>query len=69
VPGHLRGRVVGFYLFAFAGLAPVGGLVAGWLVATGGTALAFGVAGATGITLAAYAIGDRERIKASLARA
>ncbi len=69
VPGHLRGRVVGLYLFAFAGLAPVGGLVAGWLVAVGGTALAFGVAGTTGIAIAAYAINDRERIRASLARA
>ena len=69
VPGYLRGRVVGFYLFAFAGLAPVGGLVAGWLVAVGGTTLAFGVAGATGIAIAAYAIGDRERIRASLAGA
>src|SRR5262249_15155865 len=35
-PDHLRGRIVGLYLFAFAGLAPVGGLVAGWLVAVGG---------------------------------
>ena len=69
VPGHLRGRVVGLYLFAFAGLAPVGGLVAGWLVAEGGTALAFGVAGATGLAIALYAIGDRERLRASLARA
>jgi MFS family permease len=67
VPGHLRGRIVGLYLFAFAGLAPVGGLVAGWLVATGGTALAFGVAGATGLAVAAYAVGDRERIKTALA--
>ena len=69
VPGHLRGRVVGLYLFAFAGLAPVGGLVAGWLVAAGGTELAFGVAGATGLAIALYAIGDRERLRASLARA
>jgi len=68
VPGHLRGRVVGLYLFAFAGLAPVGGLVAGWLVAAGGTALAFGVAGATGLLIALYAIGDRGRLRASLAR-
>jgi MFS family permease len=69
VPGHLRGRVVGLYLFAFAGLAPVGGLVAGWLVAAGGTALAFGVAGTTGLAIALYAIGDRGRLRASLARA
>ncbi|HZO50369.1 MAG TPA: MFS transporter [Gaiellaceae bacterium] len=67
VPGHLRGRVVALYLFAFAGLAPVGGLVAGWLVATGGTELAFGVAGATGMLVGAYAIRDRERLRASLA--
>jgi MFS family permease len=69
VPGHLRGRVVGLYLFAFAGLAPVGGLVAGWLVAVGGTQLAFAVAGLTGAAIAAYAVADRERVKGSLAQA
>ena len=31
-PDHLRGRVVSLYLWAFAGLRPVGGLFAGWLV-------------------------------------
>ena len=31
-PDHLRGRVVSLYLWAFAGLAPIGGLLAGWLV-------------------------------------
>ena len=36
-PDHLRGRVVSLYLFAFAGLAPIGGLVAGWLAQVGGT--------------------------------
>jgi MFS family permease len=69
VPGYLRGRVVGLYLFAFAGLAPVGGLVAGWLVDVGGTELAFTVAGLTGAASAAYAILDRERIRTSLAHA
>jgi len=69
VPGHLRGRVVGLYLFAFLGLAPVGGLVAGWLVDVGGTELAFAVAGLTGAVIAAWAIADRERLKASLAQA
>jgi MFS family permease len=58
-PGHLRGRVVSLYLFAFAGLAPVGGIVAGWLVQVGGTALAFGVAGAAGLAIATYAIRAR----------
>src|SRR5919202_1116679 len=45
-PDHLRGRVIGFYYFAFNGLAPLGGILTGWLAATGGTELAFGVAGA-----------------------
>ena len=69
VPGHLRGRVVGLYLFAFLGLAPVGGLVAGWLVAVGGTELAFAVAGLTGALIAGYAIADRERLRTTLAQA
>jgi MFS family permease len=55
-PDHMRGRVLSLYLFAFAGLAPVGGLVAGWLVQLGGTRLAFGIAGATGLAIAGYAI-------------
>jgi MFS family permease len=54
-PDHLRGRVLSLYLFAFAGLAPLGGLLAGWLSDVGGTQLAFLVAGSTGLlmTLAA----------------
>ncbi len=58
-PDRLRGRVMSLYLFAFAGLAPVGGLVAGWLVQVGGTQLAFGVAGVTGLVIAAYGITAR----------
>lgn len=54
-PGHLRGRVMSLYLFAFAGLAPVGGLVAGWLAQAGGTPLAFGFAGAAGLAVVAWA--------------
>jgi len=54
-PDHLRGRVVSLYLFAFAGLAPVGGLVAGWLAQVGGTGLAFGVAGLSGLAAVAWA--------------
>jgi len=48
-PDHLRGRLIGLYLFAFVGLAPLGGLFAGWLADLGGTPLAFAVAGATAI--------------------
>lgn len=54
-PDHLRGRVISLYMFAFAGLAPVGGLVAGWLSELGGTPLAFGVAGAAGLVVATWA--------------
>jgi MFS family permease len=54
-PDHLRGRVISLYLFAFAGLAPIGGLVAGWLAEQGGTPLAFGVSGLTGLAAAAWA--------------
>jgi MFS family permease len=50
-PDHLRGRVVSLYLWAFAGLAPVGGLLAGWLCEVGGTRLSFTVAGATGLAM------------------
>jgi MFS family permease len=54
-PSHLRGRVMSLYLFAFAGLAPIGGLVAGWLAEQGGTPLAFGVAGASGLVVIVWA--------------
>jgi MFS family permease len=50
-PGHLRGRVIGLYYYAFNGAGPVGGIVTGWLAATGGTALAFAIGGA--VTLGA----------------
>jgi MFS family permease len=48
-PDYLRGRLIGIYLFAFLGLAPVGGLMAGWLAELGGTSLAFAVAGLTSL--------------------
>jgi MFS family permease len=62
-PDHLRGRLIGIYLFAFLGLAPVGGLFAGWLAEVGGTPLAFAVAGAT--SLAAIAAASRARARAT----
>jgi MFS family permease len=55
-PDHLRGRVLGLYLFAFAGLAPLGGLLAGWLSDVGGTSLAFYVAGVTGVLMTLAAV-------------
>jgi MFS family permease len=54
-PEHLRGRAASLYFFAFLGGAPLGGLFAGWLVATGGTQLAFVVAGSVAILVAAAA--------------
>ena len=55
-PDHLRGRVLSLYLFAFAGLAPLGGLFAGWLADVGGTSLAFLVAGVTGLVMTLAAV-------------
>ena len=48
-PDHLRGRLIGLYLLAFVGVAPVGGILAGWLAELGGTTLAFAVAGLTAL--------------------
>jgi MFS family permease len=52
-PGHLRGRVLSLWLFAFAGSAPVGGLFAGWLTEIGGTGLSFTVGGVASLAVAA----------------
>jgi MFS family permease len=68
-PDHLRGRVLSLYLLAFGGLAPVGGLVAGWLAEEGGVGLAFGVAGATGLAGAAVLAATRARISVPSAEA
>jgi len=54
VPDAIRGRVLGLYFYAFLGLQPIGGLLAGWLADTGGTALAFAVGGM--VTLVATAV-------------
>jgi MFS family permease len=51
-PDHLRGQATGLYYFAFQGGAPLGGLLAGWLTARGGTQLAFAVAGTVAVTAA-----------------
>ena len=50
-PDHLRGRVLSLWLLAFGGFAPIGGLLAGWLSAVGGTDLAFFVAGLAGLAM------------------
>ena len=48
-PDHLRGRLISLYLLAFLGLAPLGGLLSGWLADRWSAGLAFGVAGAVGL--------------------
>ena len=60
-PDHLRGRLIGLYLFAFLGLAPVGGLLAGSLADVGGTGLAFAVAGVTSLATIGVANALRSR--------
>ena len=60
-PDHLRGRLIGLYLFAFLGLAPVGGLFAGSLADIGGTGLAFTVAGLTSLATIGVASTLRSR--------
>jgi len=66
-PDHLRGRLIGLYLFAFLGLAPIGGLFAGWLAELGGTALAFTVAGLTSLATIGVASARRARTLEPLA--
>ncbi len=61
-PDHLRGRLIGIYLFAFLGLAPIGGLFAGWLAELGGTRLAFAVAGLASLGTIAFAHMRRSRV-------
>jgi MFS family permease len=55
-PDRLRGRVMGLYFFAFNGAGPAGGMLAGWLAAVGGTALAFTVAGSAALVVTAVAV-------------
>ena len=53
-PDRLRGRAMAVYGYVFIGSAPLGGLLAGWLSAVGGTQLAFLVAG--GVSLMAVLV-------------
>jgi MFS family permease len=55
-PEHLRGRAASMYFFAFQGGAPLGGLLAGWLTAVGGTRLAFLFGGVVSLGMAALGV-------------
>jgi len=68
-PDRLRGRVLGLYLFAFAGLTPIGGLLAGWLAEVGGPELAFGVAGICGLAVTAFTAARLRNARAPRRRA
>jgi MFS family permease len=52
-PDYIRGRVLGLYYYAWNGLAPIGSLIVGLLVDSGGTRLAFGIAGASALAVTA----------------
>ena len=60
-PEHLRGRAASMYFFAFQGGAPVGGVLAGWLTAVGGTQLAFLIGGVLSLGMAALGIARLSR--------
>ena len=64
-PDELRGRLIGLYLLTFVGVAPLGGLFAGWLAQIGGTTLAFSVAGLTALVTIAVANARRSRALAA----
>ena len=57
-PDRLRGRIIGIYFYAFNGTGPIGGVLTGWLIAKGGTELAFLIGGVLG--LAATAVAARQ---------
>jgi MFS family permease len=54
-PGHLRGRIVGLYYYAFNGAAPLGGLLVGWLSSVGGTEAAFALGGGSALAMTVFA--------------
>jgi MFS family permease len=67
-PDRLRGRVMSLFMFAFAGLAPIGGLFAGWLMDVGGTPLALSLGGALSLGVVAYAWTRQAGLRAERAR-
>ncbi len=46
-PDHLRGRAVSLYIWVFSGLAPVGGMAAGWMAEHAGAPWTAAAAGAS----------------------
>jgi MFS family permease len=56
-PGHLQGRVLGFYSYIFFSTGVPGALLTGWLSQDGGTLLAFIVAGAGALVMTGVGLG------------
>lgn len=68
VPDRLRGRVMAVYGYVFIGTAPLGGLFAGWLADTGGTRLAYLVAGGASLIGVVAAVVTRPSVRLRLLR-
>ena len=68
-PDRLRGRVMSLFMFAFAGLAPIGGLFAGLLMDVGGTQLALALGGAMSLAVVSYAWTQEPRLRDERAEA
>jgi len=67
-PDHLRGRAVSLYIWMFSGLAPIGGLVAGWAAENVGAPWTAAGAGAACV-LSALLMGlEIPRLRRALAR-
>ena len=54
--------MIGLYFFAFNGAGPVGGLLAGWLAARGGTEAAFAVSGLASLAMTGVALLQLHRL-------
>ncbi len=63
-PAHLRGRVMGLYLWIFLGTAPVGSLATGAIEQAGGARLGMAVAGTLALSTAAAGVALRLRRRA-----
>lgn len=63
-PASLRGRAVSLYYFALQGGAPLGGLLAGWLVDVDGTGLPFAIGGVVALAAAAAGVSTLRRAPA-----
>jgi hypothetical protein len=63
-PDMLRGRVISLYTYTLLATAPFGALAGGWLASIGGTSLAFGVAGGSGLAVVLFSALQIRRARA-----